>query len=435
MIWPLFVAPVAFVAAWLFDRRRRVYADLGTTPAAAVYAGRNEVKGRAWHEQPLRSHLSHTPSVWWTYRLEEEREHTRTVTSTDSEGRTTTRTETYTEWHEIDARSDARPSIEVVDDSGAVEVVIAEASLTPRTLVSEVFRDGEKKGFLARLVSFDNRTGRYRQTETAIAIGDDLYVVGDASFPGDASVPRIDHGRPFIVSTRPEESHRKRAGIAVPIFLVIGVALAIWGASGIDSAVALPLTITVLVLLFLSAVSLVVYNQLQSFVQAAARAWSLVDVQLARRRDLIPALESVTKAAIAHERQTQEAVAVARSSVVGDVPDAAAVAQADAAVREQTEQITRLLAVIEAHPELATDTTTRRLQRELADTENRIAGSRAFYNETVTLLRNKRGTFPGVFIARFADPRGFALFGADGFERTVPSIVYDFGEADPQVPD
>lgn len=63
MIWPLVVAPVAFVAAWLFDSRRRVHADLGTTPAATVHADRNEVKGRAWHERPLSSHLSHTPSV------------------------------------------------------------------------------------------------------------------------------------------------------------------------------------------------------------------------------------------------------------------------------------------------------------------------------------------------------------------------------------
>ncbi|MEQ8841069.1 MAG: LemA family protein [Acidimicrobiales bacterium] len=428
MIWPLFVAPLAFVAAWSFDRRRRVYADLGTTPAAAVYAGRNEVKGRAWHETPLSSHLTNTPSVWWTYRLEEERQHTRTVTDTDSEGRTSTRTETYTEWHEIDTKSGAHPSVHVVDDSGAIEVVFADASISPRTLANETFRDGEKKGFLARLVSLDDRTGRYRHTETAIAIGDALFVVGDASMPGDAAVPRIDHGRPFVISTRPEESHTRRAGIAVPIFLAGGVALAIWGAGGIDDPIALPLTIGALALLLLSAVSLTVFNQLQSFVQRAARAWSLIDVQLARRRDLIPALATVARETMAHERHTQETVAVARSSVVGDVPDAATVERADAEVREQTDAIQKLLVVIEDHPELRADTTVHRLQQELADTENRIAGTRAFYNETVTLLRNKRGTFPGVFIARFADPRNFALFGADGFERTVPQVSYDFGD-------
>ena len=430
MTWALFVAPFLFLGAWLFDRRRRVYADLGTTPAAAVYAGRNEVKGRAWHEHPLLTYLTHTPTVWWTYLLEEEREHTRTVSQTDSEGRTTTRTETYTEWHDIDSRADAHPSVQVVDDSGAVEVVLGPATLSPRTLVNEIFREGEKKGFLARLVSLDNRTGRYRRTETAIAIGDDLYVVGEASFPGDATVPRIDHGRPFIVSTRAEESHRRRAGIAVPILFVAGAALAVWGASGFDSSLALPVTVAALVLLLVSAITLIVFNQLQSFVQSAARAWSLIDVQLARRRDLIPSLESVAKAALAHEQTTHEAVAVVRSSVVGDVPDADTIARAESAIREQTDRINTLLAVIESHPELRADATSLRLQHELADTENRIAGARTFYNETVTLLRNKRGTFPGVLIARWADPRHFALFDAEGFERTVPTITYDFHETD-----
>jgi len=429
VIWPLFIAPVAFVAAWLFDRRRRVYADLGTTPAAAVYAGRNEVKGRAWHERPLSAHISGTPSVRWTYRLEEERQHTRTVTDTDSEGRTSTRTETYTEWHEIEALAEARASVQVVDDSGAVEVVWADASISPRTTVSETFRDGEKKGFLARLVSFDNRTGRYRQTETAIAIGDDLYVVGEASMPSNAKVPRIDHGNPFIVSTRPEESHRRRAGIAVPIFLVIGAALTIWGASGFESGIAVPLALGLLAALLISAVTLIVFNQLQAFVQKAARAWSLIDVQLTRRHELIPALEAVTAAAMDHERTTQEAATSARALMLGDAPDAATIEKAETAVREQSTRLRQLVAVIEGHPTLRSDSVAIALQQELADTENRIAGTRTFYNETVTLLRNKRGTFPGVLIARFADPRRFALFRAEGFERTVPTISYEFGSA------
>lgn len=430
MIIPLLLAPVAFVVAWLFDRRRRVYADLGTTPAAAVYAGRNEVKGRAWHAHPLRSHVTESPSVIWSYTLEEEREHTRTVTETDSEGRTSTRTETYTQWHQIDSLSAAHSSVQVVDDSGSVEVLLGPASVIPRTFLRETFREEDQRSLLARLVRLDNRTGKYRRTETGIAVGDDLYVVGEASFPGDASVPRLDHGKPFIVSTRPEESHRRRAGWAVPVFLLVGAALALWGAAGFDSPAAVPITAALLVVLFVATATVIVFNQLEAYVESAARAWSLIDVQLARRRDLIPALESVTDAALAHERVAQEAVAVARSTVIGDVPDADAIARADAAVEEQTARLRGLLAVVEAHPELQADASTARLQAELADTENRIAGTRTFYNETVTLLRDKRGTFPGILIARFADPRRFALFDAEGFERTVPAIHYEFDAGD-----
>ena len=92
------------------------------------------------------------------------------------------------------------------------------------------------------------------------------------------------------------------------------------------------------------------------------------------------------------------------------------------------EELLETLTTMSELLELKADATTQRLQHELADTENRIAGTRTFYNETVTMLRNKRGTFPGVLIARFADPRRFALFSVDGFERTVPAITYDFGD-------
>ena len=61
--------------AWWLDRRRRLYSDTATTPAAAVFMGHNEVKGRAWVANPSVSKLTSTPSVRWSYVLQEEREH------------------------------------------------------------------------------------------------------------------------------------------------------------------------------------------------------------------------------------------------------------------------------------------------------------------------------------------------------------------------
>ena len=66
------------------------------------------------------------------------------------------------------------------------------------------------------------------------------------------------------------------------------------------------------------------------------------------------------------------------------------------------------------------------LQRQIADAENRIAHTREFYNDSVTLLRSQRQTFPGLLVARFADRRRFALFTAEGFDRTVPPIEFDW---------
>ena len=425
MPFPLFLAFAALIAAFLFDRRRRVYADLGTTPAAAVYAGRNEVKGRAWHAEPLTSHMTKTPSVWWRYVVEEERKHTRTVSTRDAKGRRRTRTETYYEWHEIDRLEDARPHFDLVDRSGAVRVVVKRASITPRQSAQETFREGEKPGFLEKLFTLDNRTGRYRRTETVIAIGDDLYVVGDASLREDLVEPQIAGGSPFIVSTRSEESHRSRLRILVPSLIAAACVFAGVGASP-GGAEAVFGALGVVAVLVLSVMLVIVFNRLQLLVQQAARAWSLIDVQLTRRHDLIPRLASVARAATDHERVVLESVQVMRSRLIHDAPDQATVDQADLEAREQTDRITRLLAIIEDYPELKAGESMRELFEQIADSESRIAGTREYYNNAVTILRDRRSTFPGLLVARWADPRRFALFTAKGFERTVPEPQWDF---------
>ncbi len=73
-------------------------------PAAAVHAGRSEVKGRAWHPSPTTSHLTRTPSVWWTFVFEEKRRHTRTVTTTDAKGNSSTHQVVETQFPDRDKR-------------------------------------------------------------------------------------------------------------------------------------------------------------------------------------------------------------------------------------------------------------------------------------------------------------------------------------------
>jgi LemA protein len=109
------------------------------------------------------------------------------------------------------------------------------------------------------------------------------------------------------------------------------------------------------------------------------RAWSLIDVQLARRHELVPRLVAVVEGYAAHERSLQEALASAR----GGTPAA-------------------LLALREAYPQLKADTVYQGLFDELTSTENRIAGARDYFNETVTIVRDRTRTFPGVLLASAA---------------------------------
>lgn len=419
------VAVVAALGAWLLDRRRRTYADLPTSPAAAVFAGRNEVKGRAWSPEPLTSHAARAPTIWWDNCLEEEREHTRTVTSGGSNGRSHTRTQRYRRWHVVERRSDAVTAFEVVDETGSVPVLLSHADVVPRQLVSRVFRRSDGRGFLARM--FDNRTGRYRETERGIVVGDELFVVGDAELDLVTCVPVI--GGRALVSTRSEASHRTGLGVGVGalVLTAVGAAMAASGLA-IDPQVPtrpaawLPGLVVAAVVLVL-AWAVTVHNRLRLIAQGVDRAWSLIDVQLQRRHDLVPALAGVVGAHADHERTTLEAVAVGRWAV-GEATRADQLAGEAAA---QAESLRRVLAVAERHPELGADESFLRLQRELADAETRIAASAEFYNDSITLLRNRAHSFPGVLVARFLTLTHRDLIGAEGFERTTPEVEHAFG--------
>jgi hypothetical protein len=426
----LAVGLAATLAAWLVDRRRRAYTDLATTPAAAVFAGRNEVKGRAWVAQPTLAHRTRTPAIWWSYTLEEERRHTRTVTSTDSEGRSTSRTETYEQWHEIDAKRDSVATFEVVDASGSVTVRLGDAKVVPEEVLRDVFDDDgdDGRGFLGRL--FDNRTGRYRETEEVVAVGDQLFVVGEASLDPQEAVPVLG-GRP-LVTTRSEASHTSRLGAAALLLALVaaggtGTGLAVLISGDELRPVGVAVGIAVPLLAALVAWTVTTYNRLHLLEQSIGRAWSLLDVQLARRHDLVPALGEVVRAHAAHERSLLVAVADRGAPERGWDPGRArgGSALSDEA-QVQTAALRQLLAVAEAHPELTADAAFGRLQHALADTEGRIAGSRTFYNDTLTLLRDLAQSFPAVLVARFLHLERHELLDAKGFERTVPAIERTF---------
>ena len=421
------VAGGAIVAllAWLVDRRRRTYADLATTPAAAVFAGRNEVKGRAWTATPLVSQRTGTPSVWWSYRLEEEREHTRTSTDRDSDGHSHTRTETYHQWHEIDRQGNELPRFDVVDDTGSVPVRLDGARVEPREAFEEIFRrDADEGGFLEAFVS--GRTGRYREREDVLAFGDQLFIAGEAQLDEQTCVPVLTGN--VLVSTRSEESRTRWLGAGVGV-LVVGAAGAITVGSGLllapDDA-ARPTAwlpgLAASALLLTIAWSTTLYNRLRLLAESAERAWTLIDVQLQRRHDLIPALVKVVDAHASHERTVLEGVADAR----WQAGRAQQTSELSGEAVEQTARLRQIIAVAEDHPQLTADASFLELQRTLADSESRIAGSRTFYNDTLLLLRNQMHRFPGVLVASRLRLAHRDPLGAEGFERTVPALERSF---------
>jgi LemA protein len=137
------------------------------------------------------------------------------------------------------------------------------------------------------------------------------------------------------------------------------------------------------------------YNGLVRSRLNVKEAWSGIDVQLKRRSSLIPNLVETVKGYAAHERETLENVTRARS-LLNNAQGPREAAQADNML---TSALRSLFAVSEAYPDLKANANFMELQRELTDTEDKIAYARQFYNTNVGNYNEKRTTFPTLIFA------------------------------------
>src|SRR5690606_34858030 len=140
-----------------------------------------------------------------------------------------------------------------------------------------------------------------------------------------------------------------------------------------------------------------VYNGLITARNAFKNAFAQIDVQLQRRFDLIPNLVETAKGYMAHERQTLEAVIAARGAAISGLNaakanpgDPAAMAELGASQGMLNGALGRLLAVVEAYPDLKASQNMMQLTEELTSTENKVAFARQAYNDTAMAYNNKR---------------------------------------------
>jgi LemA protein len=157
-----------------------------------------------------------------------------------------------------------------------------------------------------------------------------------------------------------------------------------------------PVYIAIGAVLLLVLAVIVSYNRFVRQRNLVEQSWRQVDVELRRRYDLIPNNVETVKGYAAHERATLEAVTAARN----------AAQQFHGGRTEQGEQETQLtmtlrglLAVAEAYPQLKADQHFRQLQMQLAETEDRIAASRRFYNANVRAYNTRVDAFPSSIVA------------------------------------
>ncbi|MFZ1412335.1 MAG: LemA family protein [Micropruina sp.] len=141
------------------------------------------------------------------------------------------------------------------------------------------------------------------------------------------------------------------------------------------------------------------YNAFARDRNVIQESWRQIDVELNRRYDLIPRLVETVRAYAAHERNTLEGVTRMRNQAAA-LAHGGGTAQQRAQAEEQLSAAVRNLIVsVEAYPQLQSNQNFLELQRELTDTEDRIAAGRRFYNANVRNYNTKIDSFPSNVLA------------------------------------
>jgi hypothetical protein len=412
------------LAALLFSlrqrRRQRLLADLPTSKVQGVFIGLVELKGSAESEAPLVSHLAGRRCVDYAWKIEEHWRRRTTTTSTDSKGRRRTTTRTTTGWDTV-ARGGNQQSFYLKDETGALLVHprgarVDRASIFDRTATSSdpiYYGKGPS-------TSVSGSTGRRRFVETGIPLHAPIYLVGSARERADivaAEIAETD-GSEFILSTRDESSVSR--GLALASWIAWFVGLLATPAAVLIAAHDRPVPPSLLrdwiifsalayLGLWAAGWAWMAHDSIIGLRERVRQGWSLIDVQLKRRHDLLPALSATVTALSSHEREVQTLVTDLRAQSQATRPGTAG--------PDHDGLSPELRMVVEKFPELKAHEGFTALQRELVTTEQRIALARAYYNDIATHYATRLEIIPDRWIASLRKLTPEPLLAATRFER------------------
>lgn len=174
-----------------------------------------------------------------------------------------------------------------------------------------------------------------------------------------------------------------------------------------------------LLLALLLAWAISTYNRLIRLRNQVLTAWSDIDVQLARRHDLVPQLVSAVRAFAAHETAALQAVTALRQRALA-THTRPELAQAE---EELQRAIDHLLALEESYPELKASGNFLQLQRDLVQVEEQLQYARRFYNGAVRDHNDAVERFPARLLAGALGFAAESFFSANPARRIAPDVA------------
>ncbi|GEO98914.1 LemA family protein [Methylobacterium haplocladii] len=173
-------------------------------------------------------------------------------------------------------------------------------------------------------------------------------------------------------------------------------------------------------------------NRVPTLEEQAKSSWSEVQNQYQRRADLIPNLVETVKGYAKQEQDTLTKVVEARAKATSVQVDASTVSDPEKFKQFQDAQnqlsgaLGRLLATVEAYPDLKSNQNFLALQSQLEGTENRIAVARRDYIGAVRAYNTEIRTIPGRWIASFfyPDSKPMETFTATPNSEKPPNVKF-----------
>jgi len=178
-----------------------------------------------------------------------------------------------------------------------------------------------------------------------------------------------------------------------------------------------PIYIAVAAAVLVVAWAALTYNALVRWRNQVTEAWSLVDVQLRRRHDLVPTLLEVVRGYAEQERAVLFAAAEARAAA----SRAPGRRSRQASEMELSATIADLRALGEQYPELRAAEAFRRFSGQLAEVEGEIQYARRIYNSNLQLYNRRVKAFPNSIVARLGGFRSRGYFELYPVRRSVES--------------
>lgn len=189
-----------------------------------------------------------------------------------------------------------------------------------------------------------------------------------------------------------------------------------------------------IILGILVVISIFLFTSYNGFVkkeEAVKLGWSEMQNNYQRRTDLVPNLVAIVQGSANFERQTLEQIAEARAKatqLLGGTANYDNYTAQEKAQGELANTMSRMIALIEAYPELKTTKAFIGLQTQLEGTERRIKIARKDFNEQVNQYNQSVRKFPSNIAAKlfgFKVKEGFkASTGAD----TAPEVKFNFSK-------